>query len=279
MGEFRKGLRHGHGILKTSEALMAGTFTYGDFTTVQKPKEESGTGQMLFMPPQQAAIVNTKKGFEITHSALRVFDGEKLVVKNGEGDIFVGTATDDGEKQGEGLELFINGDMYIGRYESNSPEGYGEYYWENGSYYRGQFLCGMRHGRGAWAMLNGDHYEGEYMNDKKNGKGTYVWKNGSKYKGNFENDYRHGYGEMFWQDGRVYKGKWLNGIEKNTIITLEPNKPLAKPSRGNTGNANSKSQSNPKSRQSSFRTTLQKEPKQKRVPLDKLKSLYNPSYH
>ena len=74
LGQFRKGLRHGHGILKTSEALMAGTFTYGEFTTVQKPKEESGNTTMLFNP-QAVPQINTKKGFEITHSALKVFDG------------------------------------------------------------------------------------------------------------------------------------------------------------------------------------------------------------
>jgi hypothetical protein len=101
------------------------------------------------------------------------------------------------------------------------------------------------------------------MNDKKNGKGTYIWKNGSKYTGNFENDYRHGYGEMYWQDGRVYKGKWLNGIEKNTVIKLE-------------GPKVGKGKSNVAFK-GSFRT-IQHENK-KKIPLDKLKSLYNPSYN
>lgn len=122
----------------------------------------------------------------------------------------------------------------------------------------------MRHGRGVWQMVNGDSYEGEYMNDKKNGKGTYLWKNGSKYIGNFENDYRHGYGEMYWQDGRVYKGKWLNGIEKNTLITLD--NPKAKPPAKNAARP-------------AFRTLQQDSAQRKKVPLDKLKSLYNPSYH
>lgn len=36
LGSFKKGLRHGEGILKTAEALMVGTFTYGQFTTVSK---------------------------------------------------------------------------------------------------------------------------------------------------------------------------------------------------------------------------------------------------
>lgn len=117
-------------------------------------------------------------------------------------------------------------------------------------------------------MINGDSYEGQYMNDKKNGKGTYLWKNGSKYIGNFENDYRHGYGQMYWQDGKVYKGKWLNGIEKNTLITLD--NPKAKPP--------AKQPVNPRYQRPAFRTIQHDTAQKKRVPLDKLKSLYNPSY-
>lgn len=101
------------------------------------------------------------------------------------------------------------------------------------------------------------------MNDKKNGQGVYLWKNGSRYEGNFENDYRHGYGEMKWQDGRVYKGKWLNGIEKNLLITLE------KPGAKNQKRASSNNRGG-------FRTLEQGN--NRKIPLDKLKSLYNPSY-
>ena len=262
LGEFKKGLRHGEGILKTAEALFVGRFTYGDFSTASQPKDESGTASLFSNHAADKPSSLARKGFEITHSLLKVYESGLCVTKNNAGDIFIGGLSEEGEKQEEGLEVFANGDIYIGRYESDSPEGYGEYYWENGSHYRGQFLSGMRHGRGVWQMVNGDSYEGEYMNDKKNGKGSYLWKNGSKYLGNFENDYRHGYGEMYWQDGRVYKGKWLNGIEKNTLITLDhKSKPNAKPPRP------------------AFRTLQQDSAQRKKLPLDKLKSRYNPSYH
>lgn len=46
--------------------------------------------------------------------------------------------------------------MYIGSYEGNQPEGYGEYYWANGAIYRGEFARGLRHGEGNWAMKDGD---------------------------------------------------------------------------------------------------------------------------
>ena len=116
---------------------------------------------------------------------IKVYESGLCVSKNNIGDIYIGNHNEQGEKYQEGLQVFANGDLYIGRYESDSPQGYGQYYWENGSNYRGQFLSGMRHGRGVWQMINGDSYEGQYMNDKKNGNGTYVWKNGSKYVGNF----------------------------------------------------------------------------------------------
>lgn len=70
---------------------------------------------------------------------------------------------------------------------------------------------------------------------------------------------------MYWQDGRVYKGKWLNGIEKNTQITLD-NPGVKLPAK------------NPPHRPS-FRTIQHDSANRKKIPLDKLKSLYNPSYH
>ena len=73
---------------------------------------------------------------------------------------------------------------------------------------------------------------------------------------------------MKWQDGRTYKGKWLNGIEKNLLISLE--KPQAKTS-GKVANPKVGNNYRP-----AFRT-IQHDNKRK-IPLDKLKSLYNPSY-
>jgi hypothetical protein len=71
---------------------------------------------------------------------------------------------------------------------------------------------------------------------------------------------------MRWQDGRTYKGKWLNGIEKNLLISLE--KPPAKPTNNNKTTQNYRP---------AFRT-VQHDNNKKRIPLDKLKSIYNPSY-
>lgn len=63
----------------------------------------------------------TRKGFEITHSLLKVYESGLCITKNNAGDIFIGGLSEEGEKQEEGLEIFANGDIYIGRYESDSP--------------------------------------------------------------------------------------------------------------------------------------------------------------
>ena len=128
------------------------------------------------------------------------------------------------------------------------------------------------------------------MNDKKNGKGTYIWKSGVKYVGSFENDYRHGYGEMFWQDGKAYKGEWINGIEANKIIKIDQfatvgGKPHARgDSQHGVGRENqirgqAVSSSLPKA---SFRTiqtghSAHRGSTRHKLPMDRLKSIYNPS--
>lgn len=38
-------------------------------------------------------------------------------------------------KNGEGEEIFTNGDKYIGMYKEGKPHGKGKYQWADGSYY------------------------------------------------------------------------------------------------------------------------------------------------
>lgn len=90
LGEFKKGLRHGEGILKTAEALLVGRFTYGEFSTSSQPKEESGTASLFSNHTVDKPSNLTRKGFEITHSLLKVFESGLCVTKNNAGDIFIG---------------------------------------------------------------------------------------------------------------------------------------------------------------------------------------------
>jgi hypothetical protein len=45
-----------------------------------------------------------------------VYEAGLCITKNNFGDIFIGDLSEDGEKHEEGLEIFANGDIYIGRY-------------------------------------------------------------------------------------------------------------------------------------------------------------------
>lgn len=40
-------------------------------------------------------------------------------------------------KNGQGKEVFTNGDIYTGNYKDGKPDGYGEYTWKNGTIYKG----------------------------------------------------------------------------------------------------------------------------------------------
>jgi hypothetical protein len=52
-------------------------------------------------------------------------------------------------KQGDGLEVNVNGDTY-----------------------KGQFLNDKKHGKGLFTWANGNTYEGDWKDDMKEGKGT-----------------------------------------------------------------------------------------------------------
>lgn len=54
LGDFKKGLRHGEGVLKTSQTLYVGSFTYGEFSTLAQPKEESGASSLFVNHPPES---------------------------------------------------------------------------------------------------------------------------------------------------------------------------------------------------------------------------------
>jgi hypothetical protein len=53
-------------------------------------------------------------------------------------------------RHGQGCDIFVNGDKYLGEYSFGSASGYGQYRWSNGNIYSGIFRDGMKHGKGIW---------------------------------------------------------------------------------------------------------------------------------
>ena len=100
--------------------------------------------------------------------------------------------------------------------ESESLDGYAEYYWDNGDVYKGDFVNGERTGRGAYTWASGDVYEGDFVDGICHGQGTYTWgpeseSAGNVYTGGFVNGERTGRGTYTWVDGDVYEGDFVNG--------------------------------------------------------------------
>jgi hypothetical protein len=98
----------------------------------------------------------------------------------------------DGQKTGEGYELFQDGRKYVGHYENDKFNGNGTFYDENGN------------------VL----YEGYWRNGTIiRGEGELNFTDGRKYIGEFNNNLPNGYGTLYDSEGKMLqKGKWQNGV-------------------------------------------------------------------
>ena len=81
-----------------------------------------------------------------------------------------------GEREGEGIMLFNNGESFIGHWKNDAQEDKGIFYYKNGDKYDGEWINGKREGKGIFYYHNGDRYEGDWKNDKKDGKGIQYFK-------------------------------------------------------------------------------------------------------
>jgi hypothetical protein len=91
--------------------------------------------------------------------------------------------------KGHGTFQWENGDMYIGSWVNDLPNGQGKFIWENGDHYMGNFEEGKLSGRGTYKWENGNSYNGQWSENKMTGRGTYYWsKEGATYEGFFSED-------------------------------------------------------------------------------------------
>ncbi len=97
-----------------------------------------------------------------------------------------------GEREGEGIMLFNNGESFIGHWKNDAQEEKGIFYYKNGDKYDGEWINGKREGKGIFYYHNGDRYEGDWKNDKKDGKGIIYLHNGDRAMGDFSNGCKRG---------------------------------------------------------------------------------------
>ena len=125
-----------------------------------------------------------------------------IQVKSFQDGIYLGNVLK-GEREGEGIMLFNNGESFIGHWKNDVQEDKGIFYYKNGDKYDGEWINGKREGKGIFYYHNGDRYEGDWKNDKKDGKGIIYLHNGDRAMGDFYNGCKRGKFVIFKKNGEI----------------------------------------------------------------------------
>lgn len=106
-----------------------------------------------------------------------------------------------------------NGDLYIGSFFGNAPNGSGKYLWKDGCMYEGEWRRGKASGKGKFSWPSGATYEGEFKSGRMEGFGTFTGSDGDTYRGSWSSDRKHGYGEKRYANGDFYEGCWKKNLQ------------------------------------------------------------------
>lgn len=122
-----------------------------------------------------------------------------------------------GEKEGHGIFIYENDDMYTGNWKNNKKHGYGEYKFANGDCYKGYFVEGMKDGEGKYTYDNGDVYTGQFKDGMKHGKvGKFDFSSGCSYRGEFAHGVMQGVGTFEYLSGARYVGQFHNNLKSGS---------------------------------------------------------------
>jgi len=115
------------------------------------------------------------------------------------------------------LQVFQNGDSYLGEWEDNKPHGRGTFTFLASKYeYSGDWLYGKMTGKGKITWNDGSSYEGDFLENQLTGKGIMKYPDGNVYEGEFVDGIHNGFGKFTWKQGDVYEGNWKNGLKEGT---------------------------------------------------------------
>ncbi|KAK1407646.1 hypothetical protein QVD17_39267 [Tagetes erecta] len=106
-----------------------------------------------------------------------------------------------------------NGDLYIGSFSGNLPNGSGKYLWSDGCMYEGDWRKGKASGKGKFSWPSGATYEGEFKSGRMDGSGTFTGADGDTYRGSWLADRKHGYGKKIYSNGDYYEGTWRRNLQ------------------------------------------------------------------
>lgn len=255
-GEFKFGLRSGHGKLKLSNGTLIEGLFRCDKLLATNPNEVDESGQnwtakvslnsgrvyngplnerYLFQTHHLEQCITSKPnesrlklpngdvvkghfnlGKLVLPARVEMHDGGTWVgnfdedynicghgkLSNKFGDVYIGTVTSGGVRDGEGTQSSPNGSTYKGQWKDNEFDGQGEMKFVDGAIYTGEWVKGKRHGVGKMTFSSGNQYVGQWAGDKKHGEGRATFVNGDVFEGTYKDDRRHGKGTTVHADGR-----------------------------------------------------------------------------
>lgn len=108
-------------------------------------------------------------------------------------------------------KVFSNGDVFIGQWGDNCPNGHGKYLWVDGCMYVGDWCKGKAMGKGKFSWPSGATYEGQFKNGYMDGEGCYTGSSNDTYRGTWVMNMKHGTGTKNYANGDYYAGAWRRG--------------------------------------------------------------------
>ena len=175
---------------------------------------------------------------------------KNVIIKYNNGEKYLGECDKKNHKNGRGIQVFKNNNIYYGHWENdkmngigkiikitqklddldiifneniipfyygewknNLEDGNGEEIWKDNSIFKGEYKEGFKQGKGVLLLQDGTEYEGEFSHNKIEGKGIIKYKDGRIYEGSWMNNKMNGEGKFIWPDGRIYKGNYLNNYK------------------------------------------------------------------
>lgn len=127
--------------------------------------------------------------------------------------VYEGSYNNRGEKHGEGVMTWSNGDVFKGSFVNDKRRGHGTITFngsnQDGGEYVGEWLDDKMHGSGTRRYRNGDMYAGTFVAGKRQGEGRFYFANGDLYCGKWNNNQMHGQGNYYFSSGVRFEGIFL----------------------------------------------------------------------
>ena len=144
---------------------------------------------------------------EITKEMPNCIELAPIQLENGE--IYGGGWNLQGEKEGYGIIIYNDNNIYKGLWKNNKYGEFGCFIHNNGNYYLGKFNNGKAKGKGEMLIKNKLKYIGDFENELPNGEGELInFEDESIYKGHIINGVKEGYGVLEFSDGTKYEGEF-----------------------------------------------------------------------